>query len=207
MMNEQAKSKTSHLVEHAVAIAKVVFYFFCCLIILQTFRCATLMVAKDENEFLAAYATAALTALVLGKTVFILERVSITKMLDHKPVYAAVIYKTILFTLFTDFVLALEHLIKHHAFTLVDPHKGAFQYAVCFGAHQLALAVAFGLFFSARELDAVLGGGQIARLFFSQRKHLMVGHEEVTADLSAVQDPEKNPARPPKHQQERSSAS
>jgi len=169
---EHPQSKTSHFREHAYSIAKVVFYFFCCLMILQTFRCATLMVAKDDNEFLASYATAALTALVLGKTVFILERVRLTKKFDHKPIYAVVIYKTVLFTIFTDLILALEHLIKHHTFSLFDPHKAALQYAVCFGAHQLALAVAFGLFFAARELDAALGGGEIARLFFSRRQNL-----------------------------------
>lgn len=159
-----------HLFSHAAEIFKVVVYFFICLVILQTFRCATLLVAMSENQFINSYTTAALTAAVLGKCVFVLEKVRISQLLDRKPVFTIVIYKTILFTAATNVILCVEHLIREHSVSPYHSFGDPLKDFIGFAAHQLALIVSFGLFFSARELDHVLGSGTILKVILSNRE-------------------------------------
>lgn len=159
----------------------MVLYFFCFLFVLQTFRCATLLAHDQINQFWASYATALLTALLLGKTVFILDKVSVTKLFDRRPVFTAVIYKTILFTIATNFILCVEHLITHHEFSMGNPGESTLKWIACAGAHQLALLTAFGLFFTARELDSALGKGTISRHLFGTREKI-TEREKVDVD-------------------------
>lgn len=163
----------------------MVFYFFCCLAAAETFHCATLMVVKSENHFVTSYLAAAVTALILGKSVFVLDKFRLTRVFDHKPLAIVVLYKTVIFTVFTNLILALDHFIRHHS-AAPENATDPFKYFVCFAAHQLILVIAFGLFFAARELDAVLGKGTIASHFFGHRR---TGHA-----ASAVAHPAENPA-------------
>ncbi len=167
-----------HVLSHAVEIGKVVLYFFACLLVLQTFRCATLLVANSENQFLNSYTTAALTAAVLGKSVFVLEKVRISRLLDNKPVLTIVIYRTILFTVFTNIILCIEHLIREHSLNPFHSFGDPLKDFIGFAAHQLALFVAFGIFFAVREVDIALGTGTLVKVFLSDREK---GRSLVTA--------------------------
>lgn len=166
---EHEKSFFANLFGHGKQILQIAFYFFCCLAAAETFHCATLLASKHENHFLASYAAAALTSLVLGKCVFLLDRVRFTKMFDHKPLAIVVLYKTFVFTLFTNVILSIDHLIRHHSL-VADADGDSFKFFVCFAAHQLILVIAFASFFAVRELDTVLGGGTIAKHFFAKRQ-------------------------------------
>lgn len=165
---QKKKPLFANLFEHGKQILQMAFYFFCCLAAAETFHCATLLETKHENHFLTSYAAAAITALILGKCVFLLDRVHLTKILDHKPLAIVVLYKTVIFTVFTNVILTIHHFVRHHSFG--DADGDSLKFFVLFATHQLILVIAFALFFSARELDHALGGGTIVKHFFGNRQ-------------------------------------
>lgn len=166
---QKKKPLFANLLAHGKQILQMALYFFCCLAAAETFHCATLLETRHENRFLTSYAAAGITALILGKCVFLLDRVHLTKIFDHKPLAIVVLYKTVIFTAFTNVILTVHHFIRHHSFG-VDSDGDSFKFIVLFATHQLILVIAFALFFSVRELDQSLGGGIIAKHFFGNRQ-------------------------------------
>jgi len=158
------------IIKEVIEVGIVIAYLAVCFSILETFRCATLLVKCSENDFLAGYATAAISAVMLGKFVFILERMRISKRFGDRPLIVPVFYRSALFTVLINFILNAEDRMLHRPpaeyMSLHDP----FKYWACLLSHQLAFFVVFFIFFCFRELGSVLGEGKLFRLFFVSRK-------------------------------------
>jgi hypothetical protein len=138
--------------------------------IIQTFRCATILQKCSENDFLTSYGTACVGAVVLGKFVFVIEKMRIAKHFEHRPLIWAVLYKTVLFTVLVNFLLHFEERLLHkdasaQAATAASPSDPT-TFALCFFAHQLAFFVTFLVFFCIRDIARVLGQGRLRRMFF-----------------------------------------
>lgn len=167
----EAKKKTwkAHLIHEVIQVGAVILYLFCCFAILQTFKCATLLARCSENDFLAGYATAALSALLLGKFVFMLEKLRVMQRFKHKPLMIPILYKTVLFTIVVNLLLHAEDRMMHRSAPTVHEMADPVKFWLCFCAHQLALLVVFFIFFCIRELGYVLGEERMFKVFFVDR--------------------------------------
>lgn len=152
-------------------VGLVIGYLATAFCIIQTFRCATILAKCSENDFLTSYLTACVSALVLGKFVFVLEKMHISKRFTNRPLIFAVVYKTALFTVLANLIMHAEaHLLHHDAPSaaanptpaLSDPMA----FFLCAFAHQLALIVTFLSFFILRDISRVLGRGRLYKMFF-----------------------------------------
>lgn len=150
-------------------IWKIILFLAVSFLIIETFRCATLLVKASENDFLAGYATALIGALVVGKVVIVGEKMRFVNRLNHMPLIFPVLYKSVVFTVFVNLILHAEDKWMHRSHesfvASIDPTK----YWVAFAAHQLAFFVTFAILFTLRELQKALGEGTMYRLFFVSR--------------------------------------
>jgi len=65
------KNMKQKIIHELVEVGGVMVYLALVFLVLQTFKCTTLLVACSENDFLASYITALLAAVGLGKFVFV----------------------------------------------------------------------------------------------------------------------------------------
>jgi len=149
-------------------IAIVVGYLAVSFCILQTFRCATLMVSCDQNDFMTSYATSAITAVVLGKFVFVLEKTKLAKRFESKPLIVPVLYKTFLFTVVMNLALHAEQRFLHKS-SEASPMSSPHTFWPTLLAHELALFVTFFVFFAFRDIGRVMGQRRLRRMFFIDR--------------------------------------
>lgn len=160
------------LIDEIKEVGLVIGYLAVSFCIIQTYRCATILAKCSENDFLTSYGTACVTAVLLGKFVFVIEKMRISKGFSNHPLIIPVIYKTALFTICANVLLHLEARFLHHASessasqnpmpAVTDP----LAFWLCTFAHQLAIVVTFFLFFTFRDIARVLGRGRLMRMFF-----------------------------------------
>lgn len=168
----EAKPKLSlkeKIFKEVVEVGAVMLYLFLCFSILETFKCATLLEKVSENDFLAGYATAGISALGLGKFVFILEKMRFTKWFNDRPLIVSVLYKSVTFTILANFIMHAEDRLLHRSATDLSPSGDPTRYFLCFFAHQLAFFVVFFIFFCFREIASIVGEERMRKLFFVSR--------------------------------------
>lgn len=158
-----------HLKHEVIEVGIVVVYLAVAFCILQTFKCATVLAKCSENHFLSAYTTAGIASLLLGKFVFVLEKMPIAKKFEHRPLIVPVLYKSVLFTILVNIALHLEDRLVHGGAHLPDINADPLAFWLCKFAQELAFFITFFIFFSYREVARVLGGGRLAKLFFEPR--------------------------------------
>jgi hypothetical protein len=156
------------LLAEAIEIGAVMLYLATAFCILQTFKCTTLLIACSQNDFWTSYCTALISAVALGKFVFILEKMPIARRFEHKPLIYPVLYKTVLFTALVNVIMHLEDRFLHKAKS-ADPVSNPETFWVCFFAHQLAFFVTFLVFFAFRDIGRVIGQERLRKLFFVSR--------------------------------------
>ncbi|MBK9142856.1 MAG: hypothetical protein IPM23_10200 [Candidatus Melainabacteria bacterium] len=162
---EDLKQKLLH---ELVEVGGVICYLALVFLVLQTFKCTTLLVACSENDFMASYITALLAAAGLGKFVFVLEKLPIANRFRTKPLIVPVLYKTVFFTILVNFILHAEDRVMHRPSPLehiTEPLK----FWLCAASHELAFLVTFFIFFCFREMSRVIGEAETFRLFFIER--------------------------------------
>ncbi len=133
------------------------------------------------------FVVATTTALVVGKCILVADKIRLIDRFRGAPLIQPILYKTMFYTLVVLVVRFLERLI-HFAF---DDHgfAAAFQEAMHdftwrrFVAVQIWLFVCFLLYVTATELSALLGEGQMFRLFFRHRssQHRLTRRRHVRA--------------------------
>lgn len=167
---KKKRTLKEHIIHEVIQVGAVMLYLFACFCILQTFKCATLLARCSENDFLAGYATAGLGALLLGKFVFMLEKLRIMQRFKHKPLIIPILYKTVLFTVIVNLLLHAEDRMLHRSSPALHDLSDPIKFWLCFFAHQLALFVVFFIFFCIRELGYVLGEDRMFKVFFVDRE-------------------------------------
>ena len=122
---------------------------------------------------LPGFILASTTALVVGKIVLVVDKVRVIDKFRGGPLILPVLYKTIFYSLVVLVVRFLEKVV-HFA---IDTHGfgPAFQEALQgftwhrFAAVQIWIFVCFLIYVTATEFNALVGQGQLFRLFFRHR--------------------------------------
>jgi hypothetical protein len=147
----------------------------------------TNLLVHDYWFGLSGFLIATTTALVVGKSVLVANEIRLIDRFRGAPLIQPILYRTVFYTLIVLVVRILErfiHLaIDNRGFTV------AFGAAVDefswrrFAAIQIWLFTCFLLYVTATELSALLGEGQLFRLFFRHRssQHRLTRRQHVRA--------------------------
>ena len=120
-----------------------------------------------------AYSFALVKALVLAKLILIGDALRLGRRLDHKPLIVPALWKAAVFSLWVAVFSVLEHtiegLLRHQGFA------GGFEELMSTGKYELlarclVMFSVFVPFFACKELERVLGAGQLLALFFRGRE-------------------------------------
>ncbi len=148
---------------------------------------------------LSGFLLATTTALIVGKAVLVANRIRLIDRFRGAPLIQPILYKSIFYTLIVLVVRIAERFI-HIAFD----DRGvsiAFDSAVAdfswrrFAAVQIWLLTCFLIYVTATELSALLGEGQMFRLFFRHRssQHRLTRRQHVRALMELSQLAEATP--------------
>jgi len=148
---------------------------------------------------LSGFLLATTTALIVGKAVLVANRIRLIDRFRGAPLIQPILYKSIFYTLIVLVVRIAERFI-HIAFD----DRGvsiAFDSAVAdfswrrFAAVQIWLFTCFLIYVTATELGALLGEGQMFRLFFRHRssQHRLTRRQHVRALMELSQLAEATP--------------
>lgn len=122
---------------------------------------------------LTSFVLASTTALVVGKIVLVVDKIRLIDKFRGAPLIQPILYKTIFYSLVVLIVRFLEKL-AHFAFD-TGGFGGNFQAEVeaftwhRFVAVHLWIFICFLIYVTASELNALVGDGQLSRLFFHHR--------------------------------------
>lgn len=133
----------------------------------------TNLLTRDYWFNLGTFMLASTTALIVGKVVLVVDKVRIIDKFRGAPLAQPILYKTVFYSVVVTVVRFLERLM-HFAF---DPRgfDAAAEAALAdfswhrFVAVQVWIFVCFMLYVTASELNALVGDGQLRRLFFHHR--------------------------------------
>jgi len=119
------------------------------------------------------YGVAIVGALILGKVILLSEKLPIVKYYQEQPLIVSVVYKSILFTIIVLFFNVAEHLIvglfQQESLSQILIELQNQVYTIDMIYQILCLFIIFIPFFTARELDEILGKGSLFNLFFKSR--------------------------------------
>lgn len=133
----------------------------------------TNLLTRDYWFNLGSFMLASTTALIVGKVVLVVDKVRIIDKFRGAPLAQPILYKTVFYSVVVTIVRFLERML-HLA---LDPRgfDVAAQAAMAdftwhrFVAVQVWIFVCFLLYVTANEMNALVGDGQLRRLFFHHR--------------------------------------
>jgi hypothetical protein len=159
-------------------------YFFCAFnVIVFTMN----LMIRNYWFHLASFLVATGTALVVGKVILVVDKTKLIDRFRGAPLIQPILYKTIFYTVVVLIVRVLERFI-HLAFD-GDGFSAAFEAAATdfswrrFVAIQIWIFTCFLIYCTATELSALVGEGQMARLFFRHRssQHRLTRRQHIRA--------------------------
>ena len=147
----------------------------------------TNLLVHDYWFRLSGFLLATTTALIVGKSVLVVNNIKLIDRFRGAPLIQPILYKTVFYTLVVLVVRVAERFI-HLAFD----DRGltlAFNAAVAdftwrrFAAVQIWIFTCFLIYVTATEVSALLGEGQMARLLFRHRssEHRLTRRQHVRA--------------------------
>ena len=147
----------------------------------------TNLIAHDYWFRLSGFLVATTTALVVGKSVLVVNQIKLIERFRGAPLIQPILYKTIFYTLVVLVVRVVEQLI-HFAVDAGGIGAG-YQAAIAsfswprFAAIHIWLFICFLIYVTATELGRLLGEGQMFRLFFRHRsnEHRLTRRQHVRA--------------------------
>jgi hypothetical protein len=160
------KQKLLHEMKEVFAISAYLAFFFGGV---ATYR---LMLPEPPASALASYGFALIKALVLAKVIVLGRMISVTRLLDDRPLIVPTFYKAALFSVFTLAFEALEHLAggfihgKHVEEVFREVVSGHGKVIL---ARTLVVFAAFVPFFAFTEASRVLAGDRLRELFLRRR--------------------------------------
>ncbi len=133
----------------------------------------TNLLTRDYWFNLTGFMLASTTALVVGKVVLIVDKVRIIDKFRGAPLIQPILYKTVFYGIVVTIVRFLERIL-HFAFDSRGFNAAAEAALLDFSWHrfvavQVWIFVCFLLYVTASELNALVGDGQLRRLFFHHR--------------------------------------
>lgn len=131
------------------------------------------LILADYARTVFSFLVATTTALVVGKSVLVADALPLLRRFDTGPMIQTVLFKTVVYWAVVFLVRFLERLVEYliHGGTL----SGIPEYVTAhftwhrFAAVQIWIFVLFLVYTSIVELNAVLGGGRLGKIFFARR--------------------------------------
>lgn len=133
----------------------------------------TNLLARNYWFNLSSFLVASTTALIVGKVVLVVDKVRIIDKFRGAPLIQPILYKTVFYGVIVTIVRYVEKML-HFIFD-ARGFDAAAQAAVLdfswhrFVAVQVWIFVCFLIYVTASELNALVGDGQLRRLFFHHR--------------------------------------
>lgn len=133
----------------------------------------TNLLAHDYWFNLTGFMLASTTALIVGKVVLVVDKVRVIDKFRGAPLIQPILYKTVFYGVIVTIVRYVEKML-HFIFD-ARGFDAAAQAAVLdfswhrFVAVQVWIFVCFLIYVTASELNALVGDGQLRRLFFHHR--------------------------------------
>ena len=123
----------------------------------------------------AGFLIATTSALIVGKVVLVANKMPVLRRFDHAPLAYPVLFKTLIYTVLV-FVARLLEALVHYLIEgghlgggqFVDGLLGSFSWSR-FIAIQLWIFVLFLIYVITRELNQLLGDGELFRILFIRR--------------------------------------
>lgn len=166
----QTKSLKERALEEFKAYWVITFYLW---LFLGSFTVYRRLILAETGVPYLHYGIALIEAMVIAKVVLIGRVFGFSRRFDHMPLIVPVIYKSLVFALLVLLFGVLEKTLDglFHSEGLM----GGLQKIVDvgpyeIGARTLMLTVAFVPFFAFSEIGRVLGGSELAALFFAKRE-------------------------------------
>ena len=133
----------------------------------------TNLLAHDYWFNLTGFMLASTTALIVGKVVLVVEKVRIIDKFRGAPLIQPILYKTVFYGVVVTIVRYAEKML-HFIFDARGFNVAAEAALADFTWHrfvavQIWIFVCFLLYVTASELNALVGDGQLRRLFFHHR--------------------------------------
>jgi hypothetical protein len=133
----------------------------------------TQLVLDDYLARFANYMVATAAALVVGKAVLLANMLPFLRRFDTAPLIRPILFKTIVYATVVFLVRILEKIVEYSigGGTIADiPDYVAHHFSWHFhAAVQIWIFVLFFIYTSVTGLDARLGRGELARIFFHRR--------------------------------------
>ena len=133
-----------------------------------------LILAQHMIEF-AGFFIATMGALIVGKVVLVADKMPYLRRFDHAPLARPILFKTVVYTVLV-FVARLLESFVHYLTEGGHLGGGAFFQHVLgefswsqFAATQMWIFVLFLIYVTASELNALVGDGELFKIFFTRR--------------------------------------
>jgi hypothetical protein len=147
------------------------------------------LILADYLRTFASFLVATMTAIVVGKSVLVADAIPLLRRFDRAPLILAVLFKTVLYWAMVFLVRFLEKLVEY----LFAGGKvtGILEYVTThfrwhrFAAIQIWIFVLFLVYTSMVQLNAVLGDGGLAKIFFAKRSPEAIRNEPKSERLEA----------------------
>ncbi len=171
-------------------------YFF---IAFNLITFTTNLLIRNYWFHLAGFLLATGTALIVGKVILVVDKTKLIDRFRGAPLIQPILYKTVFYTAVVFVVRVLERFI-HFALD-GDGFSAAFEAAAVdfswrrFVAVQIWIFTCFLIYCTATELSALVGEGQMARLFFRHRssQHRLTRRQHIRALLALSRLAETTP--------------
>jgi hypothetical protein len=171
-------------------------YFF---VVFNLISFTTNLLVHSYWFHMTSFVLSTTTALVVGKVVLVVDRVRLIDKFRGAPLIQPILYKTVFYSLV---VLAVRFVEKVVEFALHAQGFGdAFQHSIHdftwhrFVAVHVWIFICFLIYVTATELNALLGEGQLARLFFHHRssEHRLTRRQHIRALMELSRLAENTP--------------
>lgn len=157
--------------EFRQVVPPTIFFFIGFNLILFTKR----LILADYLIQFGGFFIATAAALIVGKVVLVADKMPVLRRFDYAPLAYPILFKTIIYTLFV-FVARLIEAFFHYLVDggvvgggrFVEHVLGNFSWSR-FIATQLWVFVLFLVYVTASELNALVGDGELFKIFFTRR--------------------------------------
>lgn len=166
-LDQPRKSLGKKIVHEIVQVWIMTSYFAAGFILILLMQ--NLLLAEQGADPIGFLSTIIL-ALLIGKVVVVMEHLSVANRFRHRRPIGHIVYSTVLFTLVSLLVGALEKVIKGliHGESLGGAIISSVEHASLpkFLATTMALLILFGFLFFFREVNRLLGKGVLIKALF-----------------------------------------
>jgi hypothetical protein len=139
----------------------------------------TNLILADYLHSIGSFLVATTTALVVGKAVLVANAMPILRRLDAAPIIETVLFKTTIYWAAVFLVRFLEKLVEYlfagGTFAGIPEYVATHFTWHRFAAIQIWIFVLFLIYCSIVELNAVLGEGELRKIFFNKRSSEAAG--------------------------------